>query len=375
MAGLAARIGLVAAVLALWVASAEARAAAPESEARLQQAARHFADLEDAEARAILDDLSAAGIAEADVLLGYLYADPLYEGRDYEAAVAAFERAAAAGDAEGVFQLAESRFWPDYSDWTLSPDEKAARPSAEDAFGLLQRSVGDQPSAWGEAGARYWRLAWLCTFGGYDCGEETTEEALRKGGQQIGNLRVIKGAFDILSVLRSGEAGGPDSEDLLTAYFALGMADADPFVAGIASGMFWRDVTGPEDCPVPGSLAVAGRLLAMAWSATDERHGRSDLENCFSAHELEAERTDLIVSLDKFIRSYGNQDQWHLRTCYRDPEAATFGDCLVHAVRDHYFACTKLSLIGYLRERYRIHYTESDRYKRCRAAMIAARQG
>ncbi|WP_340118377.1 hypothetical protein [Pelagibius sp. 7325] len=350
-------------------------AAASDVDARIKQAAQHFADLKDTQAKVILEELSAQGVAEADVLLGYLSSDPLYEERDYEAAVAAFEQAATAGDEEGIFQLAESRFWPDYSAWMLTPDEKAVRLSAEDAFGLLLRAVQDRPSAWGEAGARYWRLAWLCTLGGYDCGDELTDEAVRKGSQQIGNLRMIKGAFDILEISRSGESGTPEGEALLTAYFALGMAEADPYVAGIASELFWRDFTGPEDCPVPGSLAVAGRLLAMGWNAEDQRELPRDLGECFSAEELEGERAALVRSLDMQIRNYSNQDTWHLRSCYQNSHAVTFGDCLIHAVRDHYFACTKLSLIGYVRTRYKIDYTASARYKRCREAMIEARQG
>lgn len=357
------------------MSGAQARAAAPESEARLRQAAQHFADLQDAEARAILDDLSAEGIADADVLLGYLYADPLYEQRDYEAAVAAFERAAAAGDAEGVFQLAEARFWPDYSDWTLTPDEKAARPSAEDAFGLLQRSVGDRPSAWGEAGARYWRLAWLCTFGGYDCGEELTDEAVRKGGQQIGNLSLIKGAFQIIKYTNSGEIKDPDDAELMQALVALGMAAADPFVAALATGWTWRDVERGGACPEPVSLAAAGHLLALQSGMIDEADGSRVFKRCFDAEQATVVRKDLATSLDKIVRAHSNETTWHLYHCYQSPEATTFGDCLIHAVRDHYFACTKLSLIGYLRERYKIYYTESVRYTRCRAAMIEARQG
>jgi TPR repeat protein len=157
------------AAVALGAFLAAAPAVAADADDALKQAAQHFADLEDDRAKSILEGLSAQGVAEADVLLGYLYADPLYAGRDYQKAVAYFEGAAAAGNVEAVFQLAESRFWPDYSDWTLTPDEKAVRPTAEDAFGLLQRVA----SANHNAGK--WRLAWLCTFGGYDCGEESRE--------------------------------------------------------------------------------------------------------------------------------------------------------------------------------------------------------
>src|SRR3546814_4358789 len=111
-----------AAALVALLAAAPAFAAEPEE--ALKQAAQHFADLEGGQAKAILDELSAEGVAEADVLLGYLYADPLYAGRDYQKAVTYFESAAAMGSLEAVFPLSESRFWPDYSDWTLTPNEK-----------------------------------------------------------------------------------------------------------------------------------------------------------------------------------------------------------------------------------------------------------
>src|SRR3546814_10653517 len=105
------RCRAAAALIAL-LAAAPAFAAEPEE--ALQQAAQHFADLEDGQAKAILEELSADGVTDADVLLGYLYADPLYAGRDYQKAVAYFEDAAAGGNVEAVFQLAESRFWPGY---------------------------------------------------------------------------------------------------------------------------------------------------------------------------------------------------------------------------------------------------------------------
>src|SRR3546814_6464326 len=73
-----------AAALVALLAAAPAFAAEPEE--ALQQAAQHFADLEDGQAKAILEELSANGVTDADVLLGYLYADPLYAGRDYQKA-------------------------------------------------------------------------------------------------------------------------------------------------------------------------------------------------------------------------------------------------------------------------------------------------
>jgi len=350
-------------------------AGASNADARLKQAAQHFADLEDGEAKVILEELSAQGVAEADVLLGYLFSDPLYEGRDYEAAVAAFEQAATAGDEEGIFQLAESRFWPNYSDWTLTPDEKAVRLSAEDAFGLLLRAVGDGPHKFGDSGAPRWRLAWLCTFGGYDCGKEVTDEAVRKGGQQIGNLRMIANAFQIVDVVRTSEGDTSEDSRRTQAFLALGLAAADPFVGSLAAETTWRDLGRGGACPEPLFLNTAGRLLALEGNAVVGPEGWRDFRRCFDAEKEAVVREVLAASLDKLIRAHSNENAWHLYTCYQAPEAATFGDCLIHAVRDHYFACTKLSLIDYLRIRYEIDDTASARYKRCREAVIEARQG
>ena len=364
-------IGAIAAAGLLALAASVPPAAAADEKARLKQAAQHFVDLEDDKARAILEELSAEGVTDADVLLGYLFSDGLYEGRDYEKAVEAFERAADGGNEEALFQVAEARYWPEYSDWTLAVEEEAIRPTAREAFDRLKRAVGDGADP--RANAAGWRLAYLCTIGGYDCGDGEVDEALRQGTRQWGHLRVIKGVFDIIEHLRSGEADTPEGEERLTALIALGMADADPLVAGIASELFWRDFTGPEDCPTPGSLAVAGRLLAMGWSKADERNARRDLAECFSAEELELEQADLVVSLDKFVRGYGNQGTLHLWSCYQNPEAATFGDCLIHAVKDHYFVCTKLSMVDYFERRLEVSYTTSRRYQRCREHVLSAR--
>jgi hypothetical protein len=350
-------------------------ATAADTEARLKQAAQHFVDLEDAQAKAILDGLSAEGVADADVLLGYLLADPLYAGRDYTAAVTAFRRAADAGNEEAVFQLAEARFWPAYSDWKLMEAEEATRPSAAEAFDLLQRTVRDRPSGLSGAGARYWRLAWLCTFGGYDCGKEVTDAAVRKGGQQVGNLSLIKGGFQIIDSVRSGEIKDPEHPELLQALLALGMAAADPFVAVLATGSTWRDLDHGGTCPEPISLAAAGRLLALEGGTVADADGWRDFKRCFAAGQEALVREDLATSLDKIIRAHSNENTWHLYTCYQVPEASSFGDCLIHAVPDHYFACTKLSLIDYLRARYKIDYTETARYVRCRETMISAREG
>src|SRR3546814_20396212 len=108
--GAAARSCCRAAALVGLLAAAPAFAAEPEE--ALQQAAQHFADLEDGQAKAILEELSADGVTDADVLLGYLYADPLYAGRDYQTAVQYFEDATTGRSVVSVYTLPKSSFWP-----------------------------------------------------------------------------------------------------------------------------------------------------------------------------------------------------------------------------------------------------------------------
>lgn len=354
---------------------ATSAAAASDSEARLKQAAQHFADLEDAQAKTILDDLGAEGVAEANVLLGYLYSDRLYEGRDYSAAVAAFRRAADAGNEEATFQLAEARFWPDYSNWTLTEAEEVVRPSAEDTFGLLQRTVQDRPSSWGEAGARYWRFAWLCTFGGYDCGDALTDEMLRKGAQQIGNLRSITSAFWTIEIGGSGEADSAENRKMLDTYLWIGYASADPFIAALWSDPIWADVSAREDCPDPDYIDAAGRLMALKNHTATRFADRMEFQDCYDSDQIVEIEKKLGIVLDQSVRAFSYENGWSQKWCYDNNAWPAIGACLVHSVQDHYFACTKLSLIDSFRRRYNIHYESSDRYARCREAMIGARQG
>ena len=345
-------------------------AAAADTDARLKQAAQHFADLEDAQAKAILDDLSAEGVADADVLLGYLYADPLYEGRDYVAAVTAFKRAADAGNEEGTFQLAESRFWPDYSDLTLTADEEAIRPTAEQAYHLVQPLASRSSSLKGFKAAR-WRLAHLCTFGGYDCGEPGTAEAIEAGRWiAMDNLRTLTGAFHILHARRSEGAEEAGTMKVFDPYLSLGYADADPFVADAATAFIWRDVVDAKDCPPVDGFVARARFLATRNGVATKFEDRLDLGDCYSAEELETLEDDVVATLDYLGRGYGNDKRgWHLPRCFREQEAPSFGACLIHAVQHHFFSCTKLSLPAYYK-RFDIEYRTSRRYDRCREMML-----
>ena len=167
----------VIAVLLLIAASVTPSTAADPAWARLNDAAQHFADLEDDKAKALLNELSAEGVADADVLLGYLYSDPLYEGRDNDVAISYFERAAAKDHPEALFQLAESLFWPEYLDLEILSTGEATRPhhafaDYKQSYDLLQRAVAQE-----HPGAIV-RLAIVCIFDGYPCAETEIEAAL-----------------------------------------------------------------------------------------------------------------------------------------------------------------------------------------------------
>jgi hypothetical protein len=355
-------------VIALW---AGAVPAAAQSDARLKQAAQHFAELEDDQAKAILKELSGEGVADADVLLGYLYSDPLYDGRDYESAVAAFRAAASGGSEEALFQVAESRFWPDSSAWTLSPFEESIRPSLREVLELLQRVVGEDENPFQGNNAAKWRFAWLCTFSDYDCGDSSTDKALQVGTRfGYGNLRTIKGAFHILELLHSGEADGSTSRKEFDPYLSLGYADADPFVTEAVTALVWRDVSTASDCPALDGFTAKGRFLAAQNGVSQKYDNRLDLEDCYDAEQLKALKADLVGTLDYLARGFGNSGSWHLRRCYMEAESEGFGDCLIHAVRHHYFACTKLSIPKYFDKRFGIEYRTSKRYEQCREMML-----
>jgi hypothetical protein len=103
----------------------------------------------------------------------------------------------------------------------------------------------------------------------------------------------------------------------------------------------------------------------------DSYEGRLDLENCYSAEELGALEEDVIASLDYIGRGFGNDRRsWHLRRCFQERDAPSFGNCLMTAVRHHYFACTKLSMPKYFKKRFNIEYRGSKRYDQCREMML-----
>jgi len=367
--------GAVLAAGALVAPAALMPAAASDSEARLKQAAQYFADLEDAEAKAILDDLSAEGVADADVLLGYLYSDPLYEGRDYVVAAAAFGRAAEAGNDEAVFQVAESRFWPMYLDWPLAPAEEEVRPTVKKAYGLLESIAGEKQPPFEGHNAAKWRLAWLCTFGGYDCGKKATDEAVRAAKQIWGdNLRAITNGYGIINIEMSGEADTPENRKMLEVHLSIGYADADPFVAALQSDPVWAGVSVREDCPALDSLLAAGRLLALINRAAKQFAGRLDLRDCYDDGQLAQLKNDLGGFLDLRVRTYGYENSWSRRWCYDNNDWPAIGQCLITTARDHFFACTKLSMPKYFNERFGIEYRDSRRYGICRETVWAAHQ-
>ncbi len=359
---------MAAAVIAALLLPIAGEAAA---DARLKQAAQHFVDLEDDKAKALLDALSAEGVADADVLLGYLHSDPLYQKKDYQAAVAAFERAAAVGSEEALFQLAESRYWPDYTSWTLTAVEEDIRPTAQEVFFLLQRTAVERKNYSWNHNASIWRLAWLCTFGNYDCGEQTTDEALSMVRRILGdNLRTIAGAFRIMQIQRSEEPDSSENTEMLKIHLQLGYAAADPFVAAVITETGWSNIANVEECPDPEYFDARGRLLALENDIATKHAGGLDVVDCYDDVQQDALRKDLISTLGYVARAFGNTKSWHLQRCFMEAESESFGDCLIHAVRHHYFACTRLSMPRHFSKRFDIEYRHSKRYEQCREMML-----
>jgi hypothetical protein len=187
----------------------------------------------------------------------------------------------------------------------------------------------------------------------------------------LDNLRAITGAFHILEMLRSGEADSSASRKVFDPYLSLSYADADPFAADVVTELVWRDVSTASDCPPLDGFTARGRLLAVRNGVSRSYENRLDLGDCYDPEQLATLEEDLVASLDLLARGFGNSKRaWHLLRCYQEQEAPSFGECLINAVRHHFFSCTKLSMPKYFNKRYEIEYRTSKRYEQCREMML-----
>ncbi len=230
MFGVAARIRVVATVLLLTSITVASPVAAWDPGSRMKVAAQHFVDLEDEEAEALLEELSAEGRADADVMLGYLYSDPLYEERDDERALSYFKRAAEKDNAEGVFQLAEAVYWPGYLDPEPGVPAQILGWSNEDTYRLLKRAIELKH------GGAVFRLALLCIFENYDCSEDDIEMSLNVRRTAFGSgTSLLSDPFPAFQILRDEK----ESFERIESYnnsLEVGLSFVNPLVATVWGG-------------------------------------------------------------------------------------------------------------------------------------------
>ncbi|WP_420349018.1 hypothetical protein [Pelagibius sp.] len=349
----------------LLLASGAPVAIAAEPDARLKQAAQHFADLEDDAAKAILDELSAEGLADADVLLGYLYADPLYEARDDETAMSHFERAAQRDHPEAIFQLAESAYWAGYLHPQRGAPTQILGLGNGETYALLKRAIALKH------GGAVFRLALLCIFEDYDCTDDEVEMSLNVRWTAVrGGVRYLTDPFSALRLLEKEEESFERSQSFHN-YLEVGLSFVNPLVATVWGGG-WQHVTERNRCPSVHHPSAVNRMFAKMNGVKRSFSGSLSLEDCYSTEELEALDDKVFNMLDGIVTLHGTFQVSHIRWCFENLKGRASAACLANAAFDHQFACSKLSMAPYLYGM-DVPYVGSPRYLRCREHMLGAR--
>lgn len=365
MFGVAVRIRVVVTVLLLTSTLVASPVAAWDPGSRMSEAARHFVDLEDDEAKALLEELSAEGVADADVLLGYLYSDPLYAGRDDAMAVSYFERAADKDDPEAVFQLAESAYWPGYLDPKPDIPAQIIGWTREDTYQLLKRAVTLRH------GGAVLRLALLCIFEGYDCSEEDIEMSLNVRRTAFGSgARMLSDPFTALRILRDEKESFERSQSYSNS-LEVGLSFVNPLVATVWGGG-WQHVTAADRCPSPHHPSAVNRMFAKMNGVERSFPESLSMEDCYSAAELTILEEKVFNMLDGTVTLQGTFQTSHISWCFVNRTGRASAACLATAAFDDFFACSKLSLFSYL-YRNDVPYVGSARYQSCREHMLSAR--
>ena len=272
---LALKAAAVIGALMLIAASITPSAAADPAWARLDVAVRHFADLEDDKAKALLDELSADGIADADVLLGYLYSDPLYEGRDDATAISYFERAAEKDHPEAIFQLAESRYWPRYLNPAPGMPAEFFGAVDDEVYRLLKRAIELKH------GAAVFRLAMICILEDYDCTNDEIEMSLNVRRTAFGGgAGYLTDPFSALRIVMKEEESFERTRSYLN-YLEVGLSFVNPLVAAIG-GNGWRHVRSWDRCPSVPHPSAVNRMFAAMNGVERPFPGSLTLEDCYS---------------------------------------------------------------------------------------------
>ena len=340
-------------------------AVAASDKARLRQAAQHFVDMQDDKARAILEELSAEGLTDADVLLGYLYADPLYDGREDRLAVSYFERAAEKDHPEAVFQLAESVYWPGYLDPAPGRRAQILGWTGEDTYPLLKRAIALKH------GGAVFRLALLCLFEGYECSEDDIEMSLSVRMKALrGGVGMLTDPFSALRVAMTEEESFERSQSYNN-HLEVGLSFVNPLVATVWDGG-WEHVTAADRCPSVHHPNAVNRMFARMNGVERFFPNSLTMEDCYGADQLAVLEDKVFNMLDGIVTLHGTFHTRHIYWCFENRKGRASAACLATASFDDFFACGKLSMASYL---YRLDapFVGSARYQSCREHMLSAR--
>ena len=319
----------------------------------LKQAVDHLLNQEDNDAESILLRLSEGRNDDADVVLGFMYSDPLSPLWDSDKALKYYRRAAEAGNPDGMFQLAESHFWSTYRMFQNYERDLPVGVTRQESHALLREAIGKR-----HVGARV-RLAIQCLTDSWSCSDKELDE-LTSPSLIAGTPRLVANVIKALTALQD------DDQQNYRAHLRLGMRAADPLVAAFMAFVIFNEDGRSKGCPERDSrywflkaIAEANKveLIAPVWSDLS-------LEECFASDSVEQLRDEAAEIFESRVenQTYSN---WCFQNATENP-----GKCVLTSLWDDAFSCSRLSMPRFLSLRSGKRFVGSKRYNHCRENLI-----
>ena len=319
----------------------------------LKEAVDHLLNKEDRNAESILLRLSDNGNDNADVILGFLYSDPLSALWEPEKALRHYRRAAEVGNSEAVFQLAESHFWSTYRIFRESGGELPVGVDQEESHHLLREAADKR-----HLGAKV-RLAIQCLVGSWICSEEEKRQ-LSTPTLYVGSPRLVANLINALRALRDNDQQGYRD------HLLIGIRTGDPLVAAFMANVLFNDPNRPTGCPDKNNeywhfqvMAEANEvdLVAPSWT-------RLSLADCFMSDEADQIHSVAATWLADLIEL-----QPFANWCFNNvPENSP--SCVLTSLWDDVFSCSRLSMPRFVHLRSGRYFIGSARYDSCRQELV-----
>ena len=319
----------------------------------LKKAIGHFANQEDQAAESTLLRLSESENSDADVVLGLLYSDPFSPLVDFDLALDHLRRSAEAGNAEGIFQLAESYFWSTYRLNSTTAEVSHKGVELEESLTLLKRAAPNHQ------GARM-RLALQCLVYDWPCDEGDVQESYAVPATSLGEPRMVTDIVGALNNLNSDDLDG------FRSYLQVGLSSADPLTADFIASEVWSHVRTKDQCPSAESKHVLLRLFSEKNSTMTpfSERGGLGVRDCFGEETIER----LEKMLGDWLQSIVTRRSY-ISWCFKN-EPEQVGQCITTSLWDHVFSCSRVTMSIFFLRHAVDGYPRTKRYQSCRRNLM-----